>query len=431
MHCMNIQTLRAETWKFRKFRTTSQEFHKCHWESISADERAQLHPRARHTACAFKGSILCFGGLGSADRPYLDAVRLNPSSCSWTDFPCVGDVPVDLSCTAATEYGDSIWLFGGIDRTTGLSVNTTYRLNVERNQWQIASPRGDMPRSRNSHTFVTCGGNMFAFGGWDEGVFFDDLYVLHSHGREWLQMAQSPVRPCPRMGHSAAVFRNSMFVFGGFAHPNTLADLWEYNIALSRWNRVDAAGRPPNDRYRHTAVVVADAMIVYGGISAGKQRFNDLFVFELTRKLWVQVDQLPGVPEPRSFHQAVALDGAMYVFGGVGRHGKLGDTSRLVTASFVVDSVGALPSVVTETVKERTPEPEEGRAAIQRLERRITELEAKVTCKVCMEKEINCVLIPCAHRCVCLGCASVIVHGDCVCPICRESILRLVETIDA
>ena len=335
-----------------------------------------------------------------------------------------------MSCTSATEYGDCVWLFGGIDRNTGLSGNSTYRLVVERSQWQLATPRGDLPRARNSHTFVTCGGNMFLFGGWDQGVFFDDLHVLHSHGREWLQMAQPAVRPCPRMGHSAAVFRNSMFVFGGFAHPHTLADLWEFNIALSRWQQVEGAGKRPSDRYRHSAAVIGDAMLVFGGISARKQRFNDLFVFELTRKVWVEIELLSGVPEPRSFHQAVAVEGAMYVFGGMGNSGRLSDTKRFVTPQFV-ENGGSARVARSKAATAQEARPETTSATLERLEKRVAELEAKVTCKVCMEKEINCVLIPCAHRCVCLGCASVIVNGECVCPICRESILRLVETIDA
>eukprot|EP01104_Vermistella_antarctica_P018251 TRINITY_DN6692_c0_g1_i1.p1 TRINITY_DN6692_c0_g1~~TRINITY_DN6692_c0_g1_i1.p1 ORF type:complete len:353 (+),score=21.89 TRINITY_DN6692_c0_g1_i1:126-1184(+) len=45
-------------------------------------------------------------------------------------------------------------------------------------------------------------------------------------------------------------------------------------------------------------------------------------------------------------------------------------------------------------------------------------------CKVCMDNPINCVILECGHLCVCMTCGK-----QCsMCPICRSSIRRLVQT---
>jgi len=50
---------------------------------------------------------------------------------------------------------------------------------------------------------------------------------------------------------------------------------------------------------------------------------------------------------------------------------------------------------------------------------------ADFTCKVCMEHQIEVVLIPCGHLCLCKGCASS--AGMSACPVCRQSVQRRVN----
>lgn len=50
--------------------------------------------------------------------------------------------------------------------------------------------------------------------------------------------------------------------------------------------------------------------------------------------------------------------------------------------------------------------------------------EKSVECKVCMDKEVNTVLMDCAHVCVCSNCAANISH----CPFCRSPVVRFITT---
>ena len=298
------------------------------------------------------------GGSDSTEASCTDIWCLSrgDGAIAWKRIPCVGEVPPAISSSAAVAFDHSIWMFGGIARLDNRSIKDSFRFNVSNNQWIRLSPRGDIPQARNSHSMVACNGNMYVFGGWDDGRFFDDMYALHSHGTAWSQVHQSAtMRPSPRMGHSAVAYRNSMLVFGGFCHPVTLGDLWEFNFALSRWEQLPAHGQAPTDRYRHSAVVIMDLLIVFGGISANKQRFDDVFCYDINQKSWFKFLFDSDVPCPRSFHQAVAVGGAMYVFGGMGEDGaRLNDTFRMTTPHFT-RSTRPPPPPISRT-SERMPE---------------------------------------------------------------------------
>jgi N-acetylneuraminic acid mutarotase len=254
----------------------------------------------------------------------------------WRHVPCVGDVPPQLVSSSVTSYDSFVWLFGGFDRISGLNSNALYKLDVEQTKWSISNVSGDPPRARNSHSFLTYEGSMVMFGGWDGGTFFDDLFVLQSHGSAWTQICVSNTpgsRPQGRMGHSACIIDHFMYVLGGFNHPKTLDDFWKFNFREGEWEIVEAVGMPPSDRYRHSSIPMSDYIVVFGGLSASKQRFNDLFCFDVRNSTWLKVDAGSCVPSARCFHQAAVVDGAMYVFGGVTEGGKrLNDTFRLVNS---------------------------------------------------------------------------------------------------
>lgn len=201
-------------------------------------------------------------------------------------------------------------------------------------------------------------------------------------------------------------------MFGGWDGQSLLDDTWIFSMR-SGWTRVE--GKCPPARYRHSAAHFRDSVFIFGGVGNEGIRFNDLWVFD---KGWREVTISGKKPSPRTFHSSVCLeDGTMVVFGGRSESTRLND---LWTIGLKVEEITESPAPTSA-----------GDEQILALEKRIRYLESKVICKVCMEKEINCVLIPCQHRCVCLACASIIISRDCICPVCRETILRLVETIDA
>lgn len=49
-------------------------------------------------------------------------------------------------------------------------------------------------------------------------------------------------------------------------------------------------------------------------------------------------------------------------------------------------------------------------------------------CKICMNQTCNTVLVPCGHKCICLGCSQKIKN---ICPICRRAVERVVQVYDS
>lgn len=49
------------------------------------------------------------------------------------------------------------------------------------------------------------------------------------------------------------------------------------------------------------------------------------------------------------------------------------------------------------------------------------------TCKVCMDRFIDCVLLECGHMVTCLQCSKLVTE----CPICRQHISRIVKVFKA
>ena len=50
----------------------------------------------------------------------------------------------------------------------------------------------------------------------------------------------------------------------------------------------------------------------------------------------------------------------------------------------------------------------------------ITYIKQSLECSICLDKSINCALMPCGHACCCLNCASTLE----ICPLCRLIIDR-------
>jgi hypothetical protein len=210
-----------------------------------------------------------------------------------------------------------------------------------------------------------------------------------------------------------------MVVFGGWDGSKLLNEIWQFELPANRWKQVSVVGKACSPRYRHSACGREGTMYVFGGVDSEQNRLSDLWAYNLNLNQWTEI-VFPGNnlgPCPRTFHQTVADGEFLYILGGRGDDRKLGDVWRIRFS----DIEGARPEQPDNDLL----------VQLDRLKVRVAQLEARITCKVCMEAEINCVLIPCTHRCVCLACAAVIVNRECVCPICRETILRLVETIDA
>lgn len=52
------------------------------------------------------------------------------------------------------------------------------------------------------------------------------------------------------------------------------------------------------------------------------------------------------------------------------------------------------------------------------------DIDERQLCKICMEREIDCVLLECGHYLACVTCARKLAD----CPVCRQNVIRCVRT---
>jgi len=82
------------------------------------------------------------------------------------------------------------------------------------------------------------------------------------------------------------------------------------------WEHREARGKLPAPRYWHTASLVERKLIVWGGHN-GKHSLKDLHLLDVDAIIWSQPKVTPEPPPPLSLHTCHAVDGQLFIFGGM------------------------------------------------------------------------------------------------------------------
>jgi N-acetylneuraminic acid mutarotase len=124
-----------------------------------------------------------------------------------------------------------------------------------------------------------------------------------------------------------------MFIFGGLDENDiSLNDLYSFDITNFVWQKILVpVNQLPTPRYGHAMCVSGTkknkSLYIFGGCtdSSNERKYlNDLCCFNLTDFSWKIINSNESNnnrPTARSFHQIVADDNNLYVFGGSGLEG--------------------------------------------------------------------------------------------------------------
>jgi N-acetylneuraminic acid mutarotase len=133
--------------------------------------------------------------------------------------------------------------------------------------------------------------------------------------------AWSTAQPAPiyRSEMAAAVLNGRIYVAGGLAGPSpiftgTTYAMQSYDAATNSWR--DETAVP--ERLHHLGMAALEGRIYITGGYTGEDFNPDnpfTWVFDPTTNLWSRAADMPA---PRAAHASVALDGLLYVVGGVG-----------------------------------------------------------------------------------------------------------------
>ena len=187
---------------------------------------------------------------------------------------------------------------------------------------------------------------------WPCAGMFRRAATTHTPRLTWKRLNPKPdVKgvPCERSSHGISWIQNEagsrLILYGGEKIARTPLNpseaLWvaEKDHGWS-WRSVTCAGPP--SRVAHAQASIGSFVYIFGGrcgTAMEEEPLNDLWALdchEPGKESWSKVEPGPDSddpPEPRSFHQMIAVDQNLYVFGGCGTTGRLADLHRFNTTT--------------------------------------------------------------------------------------------------
>jgi len=296
------------------------------WEQIN--HTGDIYsPRTGH-ACVCDGEYFyLFGGTDGSARQ-SDVHICHMETREWQKIKTNGIPPSARSGAQAVVLDRMVWFFGGYTKKDGEYFNDVHSYSIESHYWASVNTLGEPPSRRTDHSIVLYKGSLFLFGGFDGRNRYNDLRQFKVSEKRWHNISSTATAPSSRFGHTAVIYQNSMFIFGGWDGHDTMQETHEYNFPINQWYPLQPRGQPPQARYRHSAIVAFDNMYTFGGVDKSQNRFQDVFIFNLTRREWSQVHTSGMSPSPRTFHKSVVHADYMYILGGFdGR--RQNDTHRI------------------------------------------------------------------------------------------------------
>jgi len=276
------------------------------------------------------------------------------------------------SSTISIINEDTFYLFGGKTTYTGAETGP-FAYSLTKQNWQIPFPK-KFANARYEHSAIINGNNLVIFGGRfdlkEQHTVFNDVWIyiqdiptwtkindngpkIHGHnafyepksnsmivfggcnGNEefyndlwsfsfdtnsWKKIETSGPKPPGRCVHSAVTSNNTMIIFGGYGKDNTyFNDMWvlHYGDGSYIWESINyASDIIPTARYSHSSVLRDNKILIFGGWGKDKTS-NDLWTFDIEKKMWLQVLVAGKIPSPRAGHAVgITPNGDMFVFGG-------------------------------------------------------------------------------------------------------------------
>ena len=116
--------------------------------------------------------------------------------------------------------------------------------------------------------------------------------------------------PQARYDHTAVQKGQKMYVFGGQTIDEVRTvkifnDLWMIDLGkpFISWTNISqtTTGIPPEPRYGHSAQILRKMIVIFGGKN-NNRIMNDLHLFDIERRIWIQPIVTGQIPSPRYYH---------------------------------------------------------------------------------------------------------------------------------
>ena len=248
----------------------------------------------------------------------------DPQTNKWRS---VADMPTPRTSARAAVVNSIIYVFGGYNGKDNLGVNLNFPVVVEAydpatDTW---TRKGDMPFSRVEFDLGVVAGKVYLIGGstglgagHERRTARVDIYDPATN--TWAKGGKMPTR---RDGMDVEVVSNRIYAIGGLGWPQIpnapgpfLMVIEEYNPIMNQWQQK----RDMLDlRLGFSTVVVGGDVYLIGGFVWENRKpkyFATVDVYHPQTQAWRGIPSLPKSIAP---FRAAAVNGKIYVFGGIGK----------------------------------------------------------------------------------------------------------------
>lgn len=293
---------------------------------------------------------------------YLEGLINLPGSAGvWRTF---SPLSAARSHPAVSVFEDKIYSFGGGGEGFK-SLNLSEVYNPVLDQWSALAP---MPTERSGASAVTLGDAIYVMGGGFKKAdgkfkFLTTVEAYYPKEDRWQAM---PSLIQPHDYPACAVLNDQIYIIGGH-HPDATEGGPSTDPAFSFTERWDGSARPwravnpmPTPRFAASAVAIDGQLWVMGGVAATPKGFHEYDLIEVYDPETSKWRRSPlALPWLLAGQGAVVLNQSLYVFGGfredsgIGKHGavlNLADQSWSSLPPMPRDRAAMGVAVVNETI---------------------------------------------------------------------------------
>jgi len=200
-----------------------------------------------------------------------------------------------------------------------------------------------LPRSLRGHTMCMINEKIYIFGGCDNKVCYNDLYIFDADTNWWMHSKASGTPPPPCRAHSCVAIDNEIYFFGGGDGPTYYNNLYVLDTTSLTWYKPKVEGDIPGARRAHTMWTYNNMIYIFAG-GDGSKALNDVYALSISPPSSTLSNNTISTPtainmaenSPRIVNNVVSSNGGGSVVGSVvdGRSpviGSMNDRSSVYT----------------------------------------------------------------------------------------------------
>jgi N-acetylneuraminic acid mutarotase len=268
-----------------------------------------------HDSAVVDGKIYVVGGTAAIDYGAVTRMdEYDPAADTWTRR---ANMRTGRQGVCAVAVDGIVYGIGGNGGSANnVNYGTVEAYDPTTNRW---TTKTDMPTPRTLAEAVTVDGKIYVFGG-GEATDRYPLEVYDPATDTWTRKADMPTE---RWAPAAEAVDGKIYVFGGNTRwgegrilPFNVTPIVEvYDPTTDTWTRVSDMPRP---RFAHSASAVDGKIYVIGGVDADfhpapSMGFQVVDVYDPATDTWTTAANPPGVAP---YHTAGVVDGKIYTCGG-------------------------------------------------------------------------------------------------------------------